>query len=134
MIMEATQQFTFADGSLNGQPAAIASLSADFAATAPALADGFSAAFAGDPKNLSEIKITIPYSDDQKVVQAGFGMITILFASILPSEVLTSFIPWITENYSKIQVGDSKETTVQNFLFSLSRTQTSVVLDITPSK
>ena len=131
LVMGATKQFTFSDGSLNGQPAAIASLSADFAATIPALADGFSAAFAGDPKNLSEIKITIPYSDDQKVVQAGLSMMTVLFASILPPEALISFVPWITENYSKLQVGDTKEFTVKNIKFSLSRTQTRMNLDIT---
>ena len=131
-ILEATQQFTFTDGSLNGQPAAIASLSSDFAASAPALADGFSAVFAGDPKNLNEIKITIPYSDDQKVVQAGLSMMTVLFAGILPPDVLISFMPWVTDNYSKLQVDGTQEMTARNFKFTLSRTQTSVVLDITP--
>lgn len=133
-ILQGTQQFTFTDGSVNGQPAVIASLSSSAATAMPALAGGFSAAFIGDPANLSEIKITTPYADDQAGIAAGIGMVTVLFAGILPPDVLLSFIPWITENYSKIPVDGSKELAIKNLKFTLSRTQTDMLLDIVPAK
>ena len=133
MIMQATQQFTFTDGSVDGKPAAIASLSASAATTMPGIGANFSAAFIGDPANLSEIKISVPYTDDQAGVETGINMMTILFASILPSDVLSTFLPWISENYSKVPVGGSEEMTSKNMKFTLSRTQTEMLLDIVPA-
>jgi hypothetical protein len=132
-IMQATQQFTFTDGTVDGKPAAIASLSASAATSLPGVGTDFSAAFIGDPANLSEIKITVPYVDNQSGVDASISMVTLLFASILPSDVLSSFLPWITENYSKVPVGGSKEMTSKNMKFTLSRTQTEMLLDIVPA-
>jgi hypothetical protein len=133
LVMEATQQFTFTDGSVDGQPAAIASMSPSAATSMPALADGFSATFIGDPANLSKIKLSLPYAEDQTAVQAGLGLVTVIFSSILPSDELFSFLPWITENYSKIPVGGSEELTTKNLKFTLSRTQADVLLDILPA-
>ncbi|MCX6079490.1 MAG: hypothetical protein NTW32_08160 [Chloroflexi bacterium] len=133
-ILATTQQFTFTDASVDGQPAAIASLSSNVAASLPVLGDGFSAAFIGDPKNLNEIKVTIPFSDDQTSVEAGLSLVTVIFASIMPSDVLISFIPWVTQNYSKIPVGGSEEFSVKNIKFKLSRTQTTMLLDLVSVK
>jgi hypothetical protein len=133
LIMEATQQFTFTDGNVDGQPAAIASMSPSAATSMPALADGFSAAFIGDPANLSKIKLSLPYAEDQTAVQAGLGLVTVIFSSILPPDELFSFLPWITENYSKIPVGGSEELSTKKLKFTLSRTQAEVLLDILPA-
>jgi hypothetical protein len=133
-VMEATQQFIFKDGVVDGQPAVIASLAPSAATNMPGLMDQFSAAFIGDPKDLGEVRITVPYSDDDAAVQAGLGMVTILFSSILPPEALFSFIPWITENYSKIPPGGSEELVVKNLRFRISRVQSDVLLSIQPVK
>jgi hypothetical protein len=133
-VMQATQQFTFTDGTVDGKPAVIASLSANAATTMPGLANGFSAAFIGDPADLSEIKITIPNIEDQAGVETGISMMTLLFAGILPPDVLLTFVPWLTENYSKVPVGGSEELTAKNLKFTLSKTQTETLLDIVPAK
>ena len=133
-VMQATQQFTFTDGTVDGKPAAIASLSASAATSMPGFADGFSAAFIGDSTDLSEIKITIPNVADQASVDAGLSMMTVLFAGILPPDVLFTFVPWLTENYSKVPVGGSEELTAKNLKFTLSKTEASTMLDIVPAK
>jgi hypothetical protein len=132
-VMDPTQQFTFKNGKVNGKPAAIASLSASAATTMPGLVDTFSAEFIGDPASLSEIKVHAPYSQDKTSIQTGITMITVLFSGILPPDVLLSFIPWITQNYSTVAVGAPKNMTAGKMKFVLSRTQTVVTLDIVPA-
>jgi hypothetical protein len=133
-VMDASQQFTFTDGSADGKPAAIANLSASAAANMPGLAQSFSAVFIGDPANLSEIKITVPNSSDQAAVDAGTTMMTVLLTGILPPDVLISFVPWLTQNYSSLPVDESKTMTAKNIIFTLSRTQSVTVLDLAPAK
>jgi hypothetical protein len=133
-IMDATQQFIFKDGSVNGKPAAIAGLSSSAATMMPGLVDNFSAAFIGDPENLNEIKVIVPNSDDKAAVATGLTLVTTLFSGILPPEVLFSFLPWIAQNYSSVPVGGSQELSAKNMKFTLSKTKTEVVLDIVPVK
>jgi len=133
-VMQVTQQFAFSDGTVDGKPAAIAKLSSTSSATFPTLAAGFSAAFIGDPKNLSEIKATLPRTDDQTTVEEGTGLLSIMFAGILPADVQIGFLTWLTQNYSEVPVGGTKDTTVNNFKFTLSRTATDMVLDIMPAQ
>ena len=132
-IMQASQQFTFTDETVNGQPAVVARLSSTAAAAMPAGAD-FSAAFIGDSSNLGEIKISMPYSTDQTAVDSAMGMVTVLFASILPPDVLFTFLPWLTENYSKVPDGGSQQMTAGKFKFTLSRSQSIMLLDILPAQ
>ena len=133
-VMDATQQFTFKDGSVDGKSAAIATLSSSAAASMPGLAENFSAVFIGDPANLSEIKITVPNSNDKTAVNTGLAMVTALFSGILPPDVLFSFLPWMAQNYTSVAVGSSQDLTVKNMKFTLSKTNTATVLDIVPVK
>jgi hypothetical protein len=133
-VMQVTQQFIFSDGTVDGKPAAIAKLTAAAATSFPTLATGFSAAFIGDPNNLSEIKVTLPRTEDQATVDEGIGLASVMFAGILPADVQVGFLTWMSQNYSEVPVGGSKETTVNNFKFTLSRTKTEILLDMVPAK
>jgi hypothetical protein len=133
-VMQSTQQFEFSDGDVNGQPASIAKLTSTAAATFPTLASGFSAAFIGDPANLIEIKITLPRSADQPGVDESIRVLTLIAAGILPANVQSQFVTWTNQNFSDIPVDGSKETTIENFKFTLLRTATSMVLDVVPAR
>jgi hypothetical protein len=133
-VLQISQQVVFSDGIVDGKPAAIAKLTSTAASSFPTLATGFSAAFIGDPKNLTEIKVTIPRTEDQTTVQEGVGLLSIAFSGILPADVQVEFVTWMTQNYSEVPVGGSKETTVKNFKFTLSRTTTEMLLDVVPTK
>jgi hypothetical protein len=132
--MQVTKQFDFSNGTVDGKPAAIAKLTSTAATSFPTLATGFSVAFIGDSNNLDEIKVTLPRTEDQATVDEGVGLVTVMFAGILPADVQIGFLTWITQNYSAIPVGGSKDTTVNNFKFTLSRTKTEMLLDIVPAK
>lgn len=133
-VMQATQQFEFSDGNVDGKPASIAKLTSSAATTFPTLASGFSAAFVGDPADLSEIKVTLPRSADQSSVEESVKVITLMLAGILPANVQNQFLTWMNQNFSDIPVGSSKDTTIENFKFTLSRTATSMVLDVVPAQ
>ena len=133
-VLEATKQFTFTDSSVDGQPALVAGLSSDLATAMPMVAESFSAVFIGDPKDISEIRISVPSSEDQAAVQTGLGMVTVIFAGILPTDSLISFLPWITENYTKLPVGATEEMTAGKMKFTLSKSETTVLLVIVPAK
>jgi hypothetical protein len=133
-VLQVSQQFIFSDGTQAGQPAAIARLSSSAATSFPSLAASFSAAFIGDPKNLSEIKVTMPRAENQATVDEGIGLVGITFAGILPVDVQIGFLQWISKNYADVPVNGSKETTIKNFKFNLSRTKTEMLLDILPAQ
>ncbi len=127
-----TQEFTFTDGTANGKPAVIATLTTSGASTFSAIAQGFSAQFIGDVCNLSEITVTIPRTDQQDTVDQGTEVLNIVLAGTLPPDVQLSFLTWVTENYSSMTVSGSAETTIKNMKFTLQRNQTSMLLDIAP--
>lgn len=132
-VMESSKQFTFSDETVGGKPAVVARLTAS-AETAMPPGGNFSAAFIGDPANLSEIRINVPYSQDQAVVDAGMGMLTVLFANILPPDVLFTFLQWLNDNYVKVPDGGSQELVSGKFKFVLSRSNQAMLLDIIPAK
>ncbi len=101
-------------------------------ASFPAIANGFSAQFIGDPCNISKIEVTIPRTD-QATVDQGIGIITILFAGFMPPQAQLPLLTWLTQQYASIQVGGQKQTTVGNMQFTLQRSQTEMVLDIIPT-
>ena len=74
-VLQITQQFAFADGSVGGQPAAIVTLTPSGASSFPAIAQGFTAQFIGDPCNLSRISITIPRTDQTGHCRSGYQCI-----------------------------------------------------------
>lgn len=133
-ILEGTQQFTFKDGTIGGQPAVIASFSASAATSMPGISTDFSAAFIGNQDDLGQIRITTPYTEDQASVDAGMGMLTVIFASFLPPDTLFTFLPWITDNYSKLPDGGSAEMTSKNMKFTLTRLNSIMQLDIVPAQ
>ncbi|MEI7844489.1 MAG: hypothetical protein WCK35_01675 [Chloroflexota bacterium] len=132
-VLETTKQFTFTESSVDGQPALVAGLSSDLATAMPVVAESFSAVFIGDPKDISEIRISVPSSEDQAAVQTGLSMVTVIFAGILPTDSLISFLPWITENYTKLPVGGTEEMTAGKLKFTLSKSEVTVLLVIVPA-
>ena len=133
-VLQMTQQFAFADGTADGQPAVIATLTTTGASTFPEIAQGFSAQFIGDVCNLSRITVTVPRSDQQDTVDQGETVLNIVLTGTLPPDVQLTFVTWLTQNYSTVAVSGQQQTTIKNMQFTLQRNQTSMVLDIVPAK
>jgi hypothetical protein len=131
-VLQMTQEFAFTDGTANGKPAVIATLTTSGATTFSAISQGFSAQFIGDVCNLSEVTVTIPRTDQQDTIDQGTEVLNIVLAGTLPPDVQLAFLTWVTENYSSMTVSGSADTTIKNMKFSLQRNQTSMLLDIVP--
>jgi len=133
-VLQMTGQFTFTDSAMNGQPVSTATLASAASGTFSAISNGFSAVFMGDPCNLSEIKATIPRTDQQTTVDQGIAVTTILFSGVLPPEVTLGFITWLSQNYANVAVGSQQQTTFGKIQFTLQRDQTNMMLDVLPAK
>jgi hypothetical protein len=133
-ILQATQQFVFTDGTVNGLPASTATLGPTLTASFPDIATGFSAQFIGDPCNISELTISMPRTDNQATVDQALGVLDVLIAAFLPSGDQLGVINWLAQNYSSIQVGGKAQNTLGSMQFTLTRSQTEMVLDIVPAK
>jgi hypothetical protein len=131
-VIQTTGQFTLTDGTADGKPATTVTLAQEAAAAFPDIANGFSALFIGDPCNLSEIKITIPRTDQQATVDEGIGLINILLAGVMPGGTQIPFVTWLTQEYASLPVGGQQQTTIGTFQATLQRTQTTMLLDILP--
>jgi hypothetical protein len=135
LILEMTQQFEFTDESIDDQPASVARLTKAGKAAFPTQADGFSAAFMGsDPSNLSHIRVTAPRSDDEQSVQEGMGLTNIALSGALSPEIQADFISWLSKNYPGLEVLGMVETNLGDYQFALQRSNTNMMLDISPSK
>jgi hypothetical protein len=62
------------------------------------------------------------------------GIVDALLASFLPSDVSSNLMPWLTQNISTLKAGDKTQTTIQNFVFTLERSSTTMVLTIDPAQ
>lgn len=133
-VLQVTQQFVFTDGTVNGQPASTATLGPGLTASFPDIATGFSAQFIGDLCNIGELTISLPRNEKQATVDQAVGLIDVLIAAFLPSGAQLTVINWMTQNYGTIPVGGQAQTTAGSMLFTLSRSQTEMVLDIVPAK
>jgi len=133
-VLQMTQSFTFTDGTINGQPASTAKLTGAAAAAYPDIAAGFSADFIGDPTNLTRIRITLPRTDTTLSAQQGLSALTLAFSSFLPSDITLTLIPWLTQNYSTLNVGDKTSTTINNYIFTLQRDPKQMVLTVDPAQ
>ena len=133
-VLQATQQFVFTDGTVNGQPASTATLGPTLTASFPDIATGFSAQFIGDPCNIGELKISLPRTDQQVTADQAVGLIDVLIAAFLPSGDQLAVISWMSQNYGSIPVGGQAQTTLGSMQFTLTRSQTEMVLDILPAK
>ncbi len=134
-ILSVTQQLTFTEGTLNGQPVTTATLASVGATTFPTIAAGFSAQFIGDPCNLSEVQVTIPRTDQQSTIDEGLGIINVIFATFLPPDVSLQFLNWITQKYASVPAGGQEQTTIGKMQFTLKRSQDNIMtLDILPAK
>jgi hypothetical protein len=133
-VLQVTQQFVFTDGTVNSQPASTATLGPTLTATFPDIAAGFSAQFIGDPCNIGELKISLPRNDKQATADQAIGLIDVLVAAFLPSGDQLAVINWMTQNYGSIKVGGQAQTTMGSMQFTLTRSQTEMVLDIVPAK
>ena len=134
-VLQLTQQVTFTEGTANGQPVSTATLTSTGASAFPAVSNGFSAQFIGDPCNLSEILVTAPRTDQQDTVDQGIAVLNLLFASFMPPEVDLSLLTWLTENYSNVPVSGQQQTTISTMKFTLQRSQANIMtLDIVPAK
>ena len=133
-VLQITQQFAFADGSVGGQPAAIVTLTPSGASSFPAIAQGFTAQFIGDPCNLSRISISIPRTDQQATADQGTTVLNLVLTGTLPIDVQLAFLTWVSQNYPAVRVSGQQQTTIKTFQFNLQRNRTSMVLDIVPTK
>jgi hypothetical protein len=133
-VLEATQQFVFTDGTVNGLPASTATLGPALTASFPDIAAGFSAQFIGDPCNIGELTISLPRNDQQTTVDQAVGLIDVLIVAFLPSGDQLAVINWMTQNYGTVPVGGQSQTTAGSMQFTLTRSQTGMVLDIVPAK
>jgi hypothetical protein len=133
-LLQTTQQFTFTDGSVGGQAVSTATLASAAAGGFSAVSNGFSAQFIGDPCNLSEIKITIPRTDQQNSVDQGIQVVNLVLIGTLPVDVQFSFMSWLSQNYPSVAVAGQVQTTLKSMQFTLQRDQTSMLLDILPAK
>jgi hypothetical protein len=132
-FLQMTQQFAFADGTANGQPVVTATLTPSGASSFPAIAQGFSAQFIGNVCNLSRIYVTIPRTDQQDTADQGVSLLNIILTGTLPVDVQLPFLTWVAQNYPTVAVSGQQQTIIKTFKFTLQRSQTSMVLDITPA-
>ena len=134
-VLQYTQQVSFTEGTLNGQPVSTGTLSTTGASTFPAVSNGFSAQFIGDPCNLSEIKVITPRTDQQDTVDQGIAVVNTLFAAFMPPDVELPFLTWLAENYPNVPVSGQQQTTIGKMQFTLQRSTTNLMtLEIVPAK
>jgi hypothetical protein len=133
-VLQATGQFTFTDGTVDGLPASIATLASGGATTFSAVSNGFSAQFIGDPCNLSRILITAPYTDQQATIDQGLAAVNLLFVALIPLDVQLPLLAWLAQNYANVPVSGQQQTTIKNMQFALSRTQAEISLEILPAE
>jgi len=131
--LQMTQQFTFTDGTANGQPVSTATLTPSGASSFPAIAQGFSAQFIGNVCNLSRIYVTIPRTDQQDTADQGTSVLNIILTGTLPVDIQLPFLTWVAQNYPAIPVSGQQQTIIKTFQFTLQRSQTSMVLNIVPA-
>jgi hypothetical protein len=133
-VLQATGQFSFTDGTVDGQPASTATLASAGVSTFSAISNDFSAQFIGDPCNLSKIVVTAPYTDQQATVDQGLAAAGFLFSTLMPLDVQLPLLAWLSQNYSNVPVSGQQQTTIKNMQFTLSRTQAGMRLEILPAK
>ena len=133
-VLQSSGQFTFTDGTVDGQPASTATLASSGVSTFSAISNGFSAQFIGDPCNLSKILITAPYTDQQATIDQGLAAASLLFSTLMPLDVQLPLLTWLSTNYSNVPVSGQQQTTIKNMQFTLSRTQAEMSLEILPAK
>jgi hypothetical protein len=132
-VLQMTQQFAIADGSANGQPAAIVTLTQAGASSFPAIAQGFNAQFIGSDCNLSRISISIPRTDQQDTADQGVSVVNIILAGTLPADIQFPFLTWVATNYPSVPVAGQQKTIIKTYQFTLQRDQTKMLLDIVPA-
>jgi hypothetical protein len=133
-LLQATGQFSFTDGTIDGLPASTATLASPGTSTFSEISNGFSAQFIGDPCNLSKIVVTTPYSGQPATIDQGLAAISFLFTTLMPLDVQLQLLPWLNQNYSNVPVSGQQQTTIKNMQFTLSRTPTEMHLEILPTK
>jgi len=133
-VLQMTQEFTFTKGTVDGQPATTGKLTGAAALGLQDLAAGFSVDFIGDPSDLTRIRVTVPWTGYNAKTQQAMGIVDALLASFLPSDVSSNLMPWLTQNISTLKAGDKTQTTIQNFVFTLERSSTTMVLTIDPAQ
>ena len=132
-VLQSTQQLTFTQGTVNGQPATTATLTGSGASSFPALASGFSAVFIGDPNDLTEIRVTLPQTDQNTATQA-MGFLNVILAGFVPPDVTLTLIPWLSQNYNTLKPGDKTQTTIKNYIFTLQRDTSTSTLIMDPAQ
>lgn len=133
-VLQMTQQVTFTDGTVDGQPDTTAKLTGPGASTFPAIAAGASAEFIGDPANLTRIMVTVPRTEDAATAEQGLGLINVLFSGFTPPDISLTLITWLGQNYSSLKVGDKVQTTIKNWSITLQRDPKKMVLTVDPAQ
>jgi hypothetical protein len=130
-VLKLTQEFTFESGTVDDQPAQIATLTSAGKAAFSHVKD-FKAEFIGDPKNLSRIVVSAA-SGDATVMEENSALGTIVIGSSLPPDAKFEFLSWLSANYQSIQKGSTQETTIKNIHFTIKVEQNSVVVELQPA-
>ena len=134
VTLMSANQFVVTDGSVGGQAASTATLGPGLSPSFPAIANGISVKFIGDPCNISQVVAYIPRTDSQDTVDQGIGLIDIVIAGFLPANVQLGALSWLAQVYATVRVGDQQQNTIAGLLFTLSRDQAQMILQIDPEK
>jgi hypothetical protein len=128
-----TGMFTFTDGTVDGQPVSTATLTESGSSTFSAVANGFSAQFFGDPCNLTRILVKSPYTTDKNTIDQGLAATSSLFSTLLPIDVQFSLLVWLPDAYSKVTTSGQEKTTIGTMMFTLTKDQSNIMLEIVPA-
>jgi hypothetical protein len=130
-VMTITQEFVFAPGTVDGQPAVLATLTPTGEATFKKL-KGSVAQFIGDPNNLSRIVVIAPSGDSETNDEAS-GLITLVVGSSLPPESKIEFITWLATSFENVQKAGAQQTVINGIQISMKLDQGNYVVELQPA-
>jgi hypothetical protein len=130
-VMTLTQEFVFAPGTVDGQPAVLATLTSTGETTFQKL-KGAVAQFIGDPNNLSRIVVIAPGGDSEAQGEAS-GLVTLVVSSSLPPESKVEFITWLATNFEKVQQEGPQQTVINGLQISLKSDQGNYIAELQPA-
>ncbi len=132
LILKASGQFDFQQGTVNGQSATIATLSTNGASSFTGM-QGFTAQFVGDPNNLSSIILTAPLVSQSDITSA-IAVDDVILVTVIPAEQQSALVTWLSQDVENMSVPGQQQTTLQNLQFTAQATQSSFILRVQPSQ
>ncbi len=139
-VFELDGWFAFTDGTVDGQPAVIAKLTAEGEKHYPGFGNSFAGIFIGDPANLTQIRFTVlrteprapeMYSDSCMLIER------VLVIDVLPFtyEEKSTFTDWMQEKCRTVPLGNAEQTMIKKMQFVFERSKTNYInLIVTPQR